>query len=252
MVGKKRIEAYGVIYHIIHKGRNGIFKDSKDKIRMLECIGAAKEQYDFLLLAYCIMDNHYHLIIKTHNISIVKIMQSINTRFGKYYSKNYKKTPFKGRYKSIIIEDNEVANLINTIHNEPINYDVVDSMEEYPYISHAFYLMNVDSIVDIDYLLEMLSPDRSTAIGEYSKIMDSIPKSLSSKKNTIELDNILSEICPNKIDFELIKKGSKKSYLMDYKRKFIEDARALGYSTKEIGEVLNISDRAVRKHIHHH
>lgn len=254
--------AYGSIYHIIHQGKGEIFKESNNKLKFLECLGNSKEKYDFLLLGYCIMDDHYHIIIKALNISISKIMQSINTQFGKYYSGNYKETPFKGRYKRIVIKEDEVPELINIIHNKAIFYNLTDSMVEYPYTSHAFYLMNVDSFVDIDYLLGMLSSDRIRAIEEYSKIMDNYPKDYEellklyskpkgTKKNPEKsLEEILREICLNQIDFELVKNGSKKAYLMEYKKEFIEEAKDLGYSTKEIGKYINISDRAVRKHIH--
>lgn len=121
--------------------------------------------------------------------------------------------------------------------------------------------MNVDSIVDIDYLLGTLSTDRSTSINEYSRIMDHYPNKYEElisfysrarpeeKKTKKPLDSILREICLNEIDFDLVKKGSKKSYLMKYKKEFIEKARKLGYRSEEIGEAINISPRAVGKHI---
>lgn len=262
-MNRKRDEAYGNIYHIIHWGRQDIFQDPNDKLKFLECIGGAREKYDFFLLGYCIMDDHYHMLIKTHNITISKIMQSINTGFGKYYSKNYNERPFRKRYKSVLIKDSDISQLLNIIHKKPIYYNIVETMGEYPYISHAFYLMNVDSIVDIDYLLNRISGDRMTAIEEYSKIMDLTPENYEELLNSYskekvgknekskDLYDILKDICPNLNDFDLIKKGSKKSYLMDYKRRFIHRAKSLGYSTKDIGEFINISDRAVRKHIHH-
>lgn len=251
---KNREEAYGNIYYINHRGKSDIFKDATDKLKLLECIGGAKEKYDFLLLGYCIMDNHYHLVLKTHNIAISKIMQSIHTRFGKYYSKHHNDLPFKGRYGSIIIKEEEIPEVINIIHNKPMDEGAVDVMEAYPYISDAFYRMNVDSIVDINYLLDILSPDRMTAIEEYTKLMHATPKDyeeLTSRKDLKDLDRMLRGICPNEMDYNLIKKGSKKAYLMEYKKAFIDQARGLGYRTKEIGQSMNISDRAVRKHMDH-
>lgn len=253
--------AYGDIYHIIQIGKREIFKEAQDKFKFLECIGSAKEKYDFVLLGYCIMDDHYHMVIKTHNIPLSSIMQSIHSRYGKYYSKSYEVSPFKGRYKRIIIKEDELLQLLNLIHNKPIYENLVDSVVEYPYTSHAFYLMNVDSIVDIDYLLGILSTDRALSIEEYSKIMDHYPDNYvelmsfyskarpKKRKPPKSLGEILGEICLNETDLNLIKKGSKKSYLMEYKRAYIEEARRLGYSTKEIGKAINISDRAVRKHI---
>ena len=252
MVRKNRIVAYGTIYHIINRGKKHMLKDYSDKIKFLACLGAAKEKYDFFLLGYCLMDDDYHLVVKTHNISISKIMQSINTRYGKHYSAKYKKSPFKGRFKSNIIKEGQLSTTINYIHNLPIDYNLVGTIDEYPFTSHAFYQMNVDSIVDIEYLLNLLSSNRISAIDKYSRSM-ALDKDYKAKdrvySNTMALDKLLREICPNHIDFELIKNGSKKSYLMDFKKKFIQEAKDLGYSTKEIGGNINISDRAVRKHI---
>lgn len=240
MAKKNRPVAYGTIYQVLNRGVKDSIKDSNDKIKLLSCFGAAKEKYDFFLLGYCILDDSYYLIVKTHNISISKIMQSINTSYGKYYNSKYKKSPFKGRFTSDIIKEDRLLDRINQIHNL--------SIEHNPYTSHSFYQMNVDSIVDIQYLLNLLSPDRVKAIEEYSKYMDSRPKEPREDEGE-NLDYLLREICPNEGDFNLIKAGSKKSYLMEYKRKFIQEAVNSGYSSKLIGRTIDISDRAVRKHI---
>ena len=108
--------------------------------------------------------------------------------------------------------------------------------------------MNVDSIVDIEYVLDLLSPDRVKAIEEYTSYITSKPKE-PKDDDALNLNIILKEICPNEEDFNLIKAGSKKSYLMEYKRKFIQEALNSGYSSKVIGRTMDISDRAVRKHM---
>ena len=240
MAKKNRPVAYGSIYQVLHRLKKDSIIDSNDKIKLLSCFGAAKEKYDFFLLGYCILDDSYYLIIKTHNISISKIMQSINTSYGKYYNSKYKKSPFKGRFKSDIIREDRLLDRINYIHNLPIGYN--------PFTSHSFYQMNVDSIVDIEYVLDLLSSDRVKAIEEYTSYITSKPKE-PKDDDALNLNIILKEICPNEEDFNLIKAGSKKSYLMEYKRKFIQEALNSGYSSKVIGRTMDISDRAVRKHM---
>jgi hypothetical protein len=123
-------------------------------------------------------------------------------------------------------------------------------MDEYKWSSHVFYKFNLNSILDIDYILDLLNEDRNLAIEKYTYIMNSKYKYNNEKDELFNrLDKILLEICNNRSDFELIKNGSKKSYLMGLKRKYINMCRNLGFSLKEIGESIGISERAVRKHL---
>lgn len=274
MARKPRIEYYGAIYHIIQRGnnKNYIFNKTHEKIELLNIIGEAKELFDFYLLAYCIMDNHYHLVIKTHNIPISKIMHRINSFYAKYYNYANKRSgsPFGSRYKSIIV-DNEyyLFNLINYIHNNPVYKNIVDAMTEYKWSSDVFFRMNMEGLVDIDYTLDILSQNRDIAIKNYIELMDVYNddyetlkqefEELSSidseenennhKEREKELDRILKDVCNNNFDYELIKSGSRKSYLIEYKHKYIEESIQLGFSLKEIGEFISISERSVRRYL---
>lgn len=271
---RPRVEYYGAIYHIIQRGnnKNYIFNKTHEKIELLNIIGEAKELFDFYLLAYCIMDNHYHLVIKTHNIPISKIMHRINGLYAKYYNHVNKRTgsPFEGRYKSIIV-DNEyyLFNLINYIHNNPVYKNMVDSMTEYKWSSDVFFRLNMEGIVDIDYTLDILSQNRDMAINNYIELMSVYNDDYEVLKQEFEgmtpigggeqnkelketkhgLDQILKDICKNINDYELIKAGSRKSYLISYKVKFVEVCIQLGFSLKDIGNFMSISERSIRRYL---
>ena len=121
-------------------------------------------------------------------------------------------------------------------------------MVEYKWSSDVFIRMNLGSLVDIDFILDLLCDDRKTAINMYVDLMNIEFEPNIEKNYKYPLDEVLMRICPTIIDFELIKKGSKKSYLIKYKEDYIIKCRKLGFSNYEIGVSLGITERAVRKY----
>ncbi|NLJ99521.1 MAG: hypothetical protein GX320_09735 [Tissierellia bacterium] len=272
---KSRIEYYGAIYYIIQRGNNRkpIFIEDRDKKNLLEILSETKEIYDFKIYAYVIMDNYYHFLIQTFNIPISKVMHSINTRYAKYYNSSRKRTGpvFKGRYTGILVQDESyILTLTRYIHNNPICEKICTTMENYKWSSDIFYRINMESIVDIDELLNMLSLNRTEAINKYIELMagnsidNSAFKDISEKshiigtdefKNTItnleekqplDLDQILEIACPRKEDYRLIKEGSRKRYLTKYKKIYVELGRKAGYTYEQIGNNIGVTRASAR------
>jgi len=258
MSRKPRLEYYGALYHIKCEGNSLIFGEDEDKMKLLAIVADAKEVFDFKLLSYCIMDDDYDLIIKTHNIHISKIMQRINMIYSRYFNNKYKKSgsQFKGRYKSSIIDnDFDVLNTLRYVHNLPVQCSCIDKIEEYKWSSDIFFRMNLESIVDIEYALDIFSDDRYVAIEKYNDFMNFFEGNYNPEREyhkdrvIISLDEILRKVCPEIIDFDLIKSGSKKAYLKPYKLEYIKESKKIGFSSIEIGKNIGISDRAIRKHL---
>lgn len=276
---RKRIEYYGAMYHIIHRGNNEdfIFRDNEEKIELLKIVGDVKEEFDFKLYAYVIMDNHYHFVIRTFNIPISEIMHRINTRYAKYYNwrKDRTGSPFEGRYRALPIQNHcYLLRLVKYIHDNPVEAKIIKDMSEYQWSSDIFYRMNIGNIVDIDELLGGLSEDRDEAIKRYVDFMDLkdtddkdlkkefeeediigdnefkesfIDKESDINEKEIFLDEILKLVCPSLVDYELIKQGSRKRYLMSLKQKYANKALSYGYNLVEISDNINISHSALRK-----
>lgn len=271
-----RIEYYGAIYHIIHRGNNKsfIFEDNDDKVYLLKILSEVKELFDFKILAYVIMDNHYHFLIRTHNIPISKIMHRINTRYAKYYNMKYDRSgsPFEDRYRGLLVENESyLIGLVKYIHNNPVYAEVCNKMSEYKWSSDVFYRMNLDNVVNIDKLLNMFSGDRIRAIERYKELMDEVEEYsiLKEEFETVEiigtedfrekiklkvsgekrksLDDILRISCPNEVDYKLIRSGSRKRYLTDFKYEYVKMSIEEGYSTVEIAESLKVTTSAVNK-----
>ncbi|HAN10033.1 MAG TPA: hypothetical protein DCP90_05385 [Clostridiales bacterium] len=83
MARKQRIHYEGALYHIMVRGNNGeyILKDMQDKMHYLDIITNYKEKYEFKFYAYCIMDNHAHMLIEVVKTKSAKIMQGIQHKY---------------------------------------------------------------------------------------------------------------------------------------------------------------------------
>ena len=108
MARQLRIEFEGAFYHVTSRGnlRERIFFEDKDRGRFLEILGRTKERYGYLLHAYALMDNHYHLLIETPKANISQIMQNINTSYTVYINRRHQRSGhlMQGRFKGIIVD----------------------------------------------------------------------------------------------------------------------------------------------------
>ena len=97
------------IYHIMLRGINRqiIFEDDEDRVKFIATLKHYKQKCGFNVFAYCLMDNHVHLIIKVNNESLESIMKRIGVSYVYWYNWKYKRSGhlFQDRYKSEVIED---------------------------------------------------------------------------------------------------------------------------------------------------
>ncbi len=172
MARKPRVQQPGMIHHVIARGNNkeSVFKKETDKIRYLQLLTKYKEQHKFKLLAYCIMDNHIHLLIKQGRVSLSKTMQCIQQSYTQYYNHKYNTIGhvFHQRFKSKpVCDESYLLILIAYIHNNPKDLGVVDLLK-YKWSSHN-EILNPSSknIADVDELFELIGRKRKSIIPEY-------------------------------------------------------------------------------------
>jgi putative transposase len=103
-----RIEYDGALYHITSRGnaRKAIFKDDEDREAFLEILHSTNVRYNWLCHAYCLMDNHYHLIIETPDGNLSRGMRQLNGVYTQAYNRRHKREGhiFQGRYKAILVQ----------------------------------------------------------------------------------------------------------------------------------------------------
>lgn len=174
MARKPRVHYNGAIYHVIARGNNreNIFLDPGDKIKYLELIARYKQKYGCDILAYVLMDNHLHMLIRINQTPLSKVMQGIQQCYTQYFNRKYKHVGhvFQQRYKAFLCKnDRYLAALIVYIHQNPVRAELQDGLC-YQWSSHKEYIAGNSSLVDIDFILNMLHSERSHANKQYMEM----------------------------------------------------------------------------------
>jgi len=103
-----RIEYDGAVYHVTSRGnaRKRIYKDEVDRLKFLDILAEVNRKYNWLCHAYCLMDNHYHLIIETPDGNLSKGMRQLNGGYTQSFNRRHRRVGhiFQGRYKAILVE----------------------------------------------------------------------------------------------------------------------------------------------------
>ncbi len=126
-----RIEFSGAFYHVTARGnrRESIFDDDIDREKFLEINGQVIEDFNWICHAYCLMTNHYHLVIETPDGNLSKGMRQLNGVFTQTSNHRHQRGGhlFQGRYKSILVDaDAYLLELIRYVVLNPVRAVMVD------------------------------------------------------------------------------------------------------------------------------
>jgi putative transposase len=140
-----RIEYPGAFYHITARGneRKDIFRDERDRERFLAYLETAVVRYEAVIHVYCLMNNHYHLIMSTPAGNLSQIVRHINGAYTVCFNKRHHRFGhlFQGRYKAILVDADEYAGeLSRYIHLNPVRAGLASLPEEYPWTSYLNYI----------------------------------------------------------------------------------------------------------------
>ncbi len=140
-----RITYPGAFYHITSRGneRKAIFKSKRDREKFLEYLESAVLRYNAIIHTYCLMDNHYHLLLETPTGNLSQIMRHINGAYTTYFNIKRKRAGhlFQGRYKSVLVDINEYAQeLSRYIHLNPVRAKIVELPELHEWSSYPHFI----------------------------------------------------------------------------------------------------------------
>lgn len=145
MTYKKREWWPGVVLHITARGnhRNDIFRDEEDFQIYLDLMKESIEFYndDFEVYAYCLMDNHVHLLVKCKERHISLFISRIHSLYAKIFNNKYRYIGylFQNRYFTEVIEDDsQLLATCRYIHLNPVRAKMVKKPEEYNWSSYKF------------------------------------------------------------------------------------------------------------------
>ena len=163
-----RIEYEGALYHVLSRGndRSNIFKNDRDRYMFLDLLEDMTERYDVNIFAFVLMNNHYHLLLRTNLANLSKSMQWLGVTYTRRFNNRHRRTGhlFHGRFKSILVEnDAYLFRLSYYIHRNPLRACLVKRLADYKwssYRSYAYGWIRYDWL-DTDLILSQLenTPD---------------------------------------------------------------------------------------------
>jgi putative transposase len=169
-----RIEFAGALYHITSRGdrREDVFEDDADRASFLSILDKTSNIHDWICHAYCLMDNHYHLLIETSNANLSKGMRQLNGVYTQTANRAHKQVGhvFQGRYKAILVErHNYLLELTRYVVLNPVRANMVRSAADWPWSSYLATVENSkgpDCLVT-NWLLANFSQNKPEAIERY-------------------------------------------------------------------------------------
>jgi putative transposase len=136
----------GLIYHVIDRGNNrqDVFHKEGDFQAFLTALADLKERKPFELYGYCLLNNHFHLLIRPLGAPISRIMQSLLVSHTQRYHKHYRSGGhvWQGRFKSPVIQNDEhLLTVLRYIEANPLRAGIVKHGDDYPWSSYRVHGM---------------------------------------------------------------------------------------------------------------
>ncbi|MDF1551894.1 MAG: transposase [Deferrisomatales bacterium] len=140
-----RIEYPGAFYHVTSRGneRKDIFRSKRDREKFLDYLGSATVRYGARIHVYCLMSNHYHLLVETPEGNLSRIMRHINGAYTTYFNVKRQRSGhlLQGRYKAILVEREEhLVELSRYVHLNPVAARMVGKPGEHVWSSYNAYV----------------------------------------------------------------------------------------------------------------
>jgi len=158
-----------------------IFSDEQDREKFLSCMEATIARHGIIVHSWCLMGNHYHLLVETSQANNTRAIQYLNSGYTAYYNARHHRIGhlFQGRYKAILVEkDSYLHELSRYIHMNPVRAHIVEKPEEYDWTSYRGFIGKgkPDNILTTGTILGMFSENKSEARELYRKFVEESPK----------------------------------------------------------------------------
>jgi putative transposase len=232
MARKPRLSLAG-FYHIINRGveKRDIFLEDADFIRFLSIVDEYAKIYDFEIYSFCLMRNHYHLLIKTNKYNISTIMKQINMKFAIYFNKKYKRVGplWQGRFRSKYVwESSYLEAIVKYVEYNPIRAGIVANIGDYKFsMSSRFFKFDA-----FNYELINKINLKEFNDNDWKKVDDFFNSKVKIKNNKV------NKIERKKLDCFFNKFEREKAIIQALKN---------GYTQSEIGQYLGLSVASISK-----
>lgn len=178
MPRKPRLYVPGALYHILSRGNNrqNIFLSDHDYQKFLKVLEQIKNQRPFFLYAYCLMPNHFHLLLEVSQCPPSVILQRLLTSYTLYFNKIHQKNGhlFQGRYKAILCDkDAYFLELVRYIHLNPVRTGLVRMPSEWKWSGHREYLdLDKRGLIDQNAVLNYFGEEGELTFSRYAAFVN--------------------------------------------------------------------------------
>lgn len=234
MPRKPRIEKIG-FYHIINRGvaRANIYLSDDDYVEFLNILQDVSQEFGFEIYSFCLMSNHYHLLLRTTEKNLSILMQKINSRYSMYFNHKYKRVGplWQGRFKSwYVYDENYLQTLVKYIEYNPIKANITGEIGSYKWAMSSknveFLMLNFELVENINFETE-LDAEEQKRLDTFLSVKLELKKDEVTKKERLSIEKY----------FELTNSNESATC------KALSD----GYTQKEVGEYLGLSHVAISK-----
>lgn len=144
-----------IVFHVVSRGnrKEELFHDHLDYTIFLQFLAAAQEKVDFDLYAYCLMKNHFHLLVSTSDQPISRLMAWLNKKYATYYNNRYTVCGhlFEKRYfSSPVLDPYGILKVSRYIHRNPVEANITEDPKEYKWSSFKRYMGEKDRYLPME------------------------------------------------------------------------------------------------------
>jgi REP element-mobilizing transposase RayT/succinate dehydrogenase flavin-adding protein (antitoxin of CptAB toxin-antitoxin module) len=173
-----RIDFPNAWHHVMNRARKGtdLFSAKADYQRFLDLLQETAELFNINVAAFCLMPNHYHLMVQTPDANLSRCMRHLNGVYTQKYNLSHgcDGTLFRGRYRSILVDaDSYVLQLVRYIHRNPLKAGLVKHLDQYAWSSYKGYISNSRQWCWLykDFVLQMLTEHSGSQIPAFKQFM---------------------------------------------------------------------------------
>jgi REP element-mobilizing transposase RayT len=238
-----RIHYAGAVYHAMARGVDGrdIFVDDCDRTAFINAMNHCVRDAGAVVLAYCLMGNHFHLAIKVGETPLSAIIQRLLTSYSMTFNRRHERTGhlFQARYKAILcVDDRYLTTLIHYIHLNPVRAGVVVRPQDWPWSSIS--TCDVQSAPENDFI----GFDPWPKAEEYD--CELLRRDVVGKQGLADIGANI--VLRTGVSLELLRSGSRRRFVIEAKRLMTHEAVRNGHALGVVGEWLGVAPSTMTRY----
>ena len=241
-----RIDLAG-FHHVANRGveKRQVFVDNEDYDRFLTLLCQKCAKFDVNVHSYCLMSNHYHLLVETQEENLSKFMRAVNAQYAAYFNRKYKRVGhlWQGRFKSWFVTDEAyLYTLIKYIEFNPVKAKMVHELSQYEHSSYSTFVGKSKAIACLKNSVMFTQFDNVEDVVEFfeSWYDEDVLKEIK-KASRLVVSSVTQKELPLDVLHQLFHSGDNKRLRNEKICKAVE----LGYSQNSIAKVLDVAQGTI-------